>query len=108
MAADQDGVVLLYRAKAKPGKEAELREMLVSGVTGSRHDAGNITYEVHELADDPATLVIYEQWISQEALDAHLETPPLQKLKAKADELMEGGFEAGMLKLKKLRPAPAA
>ena len=106
MPENQDGVVVLYKAKAKAGKEAELREMFVGGVTGSRHDPGCISYEVHEIAGDPTTFVLYEQWISEEALEAHLQTPPLQKLKAKADELMEGGFEAGMQKLKKLRPAP--
>ena len=77
-------------------------------MTGSRHNPGDIKIEVHELANHPATLVIYEQWISQEALDAHLETPPLQKFKAKAEELMEGGFEAEIMKLKKPRPVPFA
>ena len=107
MPENHDGVVVLYEAKAKPGKEAELRAMLVAGVTGSRHDEGNVSYELHEVAGDPTRFVLYEQWIAEEALQAHLETPPLQKLKAKADELIEGGFEAGMRKLKKLRPVPA-
>ncbi len=107
MAGNTDGVVVLYTAKAKPGKERELRKALVEGITGSRHDEGNISYELHEVAGDPATFVIYEQWISQEALDAHLATPPLQQLKARADELMEGGFDADLKLLKKLRPQPA-
>lgn len=106
MAENTDGVIVLYTAKAKPGKEQVLREALVSGVTGSRHDPGNISYEVHEVAGEPGTLVLYEQWLSQEALDAHLATEPLKKLKASADELMEGGFSAGMRLLKKLRPRP--
>jgi quinol monooxygenase YgiN len=106
MAEDKDGVIVLYTAKAKPGKEKELREMLVSGITGSRHDEGNISYELHEVVGDPATFIFYEQWISQAALNAHLETPALKKLKEEAPDLIEGGFEAGMRLLKKLRPAP--
>ncbi len=107
MAEDTDGVVLLYTAKAKPGKEHELKKFLVSLVTGSRHDAGNISYELHEVADDPSTFMFYEQWISQDALDAHTQTPPLKEFAARADELMAHPFAAGMKKLKKLRPDPA-
>ena len=100
-----DGVVVFYTAKAKPGKESELREALVAGVTGSRYDAGCIIYELHEFADDPTTFFLYEQWTSQELLDAHLATDPLKNFQARADELIEGGFWAGMRQLKKLRPA---
>ena len=56
MAENTDGVVLLYTAKAKPGKEHELKKFLVSLVTGSRHDPGNISYELHEVEGDPTTV----------------------------------------------------
>jgi quinol monooxygenase YgiN len=106
MAENTDGVVLLYTAKAKPGKEHELKKFLVSLVTASRHDPGNISYELHEVADDPSTFIFYEQWISQDLLDAHTETPGLQEFKRRAEELMTHPFEAGMKLLKKLRPDP--
>jgi quinol monooxygenase YgiN len=106
MAENTDGVVLMYTAKAKPGKEEELRKFLVSAVTGSRHDPGNISYELHEVEDEPGTFIFYEQWISQELLDAHIRTPALQQFVARADELMGYPFEAGMKRLKKLRPDP--
>ena len=106
MAENTDGVVLLFTAKAKPGKERELKKLFVEVVTSSRHDPGNISYELHEVEDDPSTLILYEQWISQELLDAHLKTAPLVQLQAKAAELLEGSFEAGMQKLTKLRPDP--
>ena len=104
MAENTDGVVLYFTAKAKPGKERELKKLFVEAVTASRHDAGNISYELHEREDDPSTIVLYEQWISQELLEAHLATPLLKELASKAADLMEGSFEAGMKKLKKLRP----
>jgi quinol monooxygenase YgiN len=100
----QEGVVLHYTAKARPGKEKELRDGLINLITASRHDSGNITYELHEVIGDPTTLILYEQWTSQEALDAHLETPLLLSFRAVADELIEGGFAIGMKKLRKLRP----
>ena len=106
MAENTDGVVLLFTARAKAGKEGELKKLFVEVVTGSRHDPGNVSYELHEVEDDPSTIILYEQWISQELLDTHLATAPLVALKAKAGELMEGEFEAGMKTLKKLRPDP--
>ncbi len=102
----EEGVVVHYIAKAKPGKEQELRKALTAGVTGSRYDTGCIIYELHEFKDDPNTFCLYEQWTSQAALDAHLATEPLKKFQAIADQLIEGGFWAGMKQLKKLRPAP--
>lgn len=74
--------------------------------TGSRHDPGNISYELHEVEGEPGTFVFYEQWISQELLDAHIQTPPLKEFAARAQELMGQPFEAGLKKLKKLRPNP--
>jgi quinol monooxygenase YgiN len=103
----EDGVVVFYTAKAKLAKEQELREALTAGVTGSRYDTGCIIYELHEFKDDQTTFFLYEQWTSQAALDAHLATEPLKKFQAVADQLIEGGFWAGMKQLKKLRPAPA-
>jgi quinol monooxygenase YgiN len=107
MAHNTDGVVLLYTAKARPGKEQELRKLLVSLVTGSRHDPGNISYELHEVEGEPGTFLFYEEWISEELLQAHTQTPPLQEFAARAEELMGRPFAQGMQKLKKLRPDPA-
>ncbi|HLI76335.1 MAG TPA: putative quinol monooxygenase [Acidobacteriaceae bacterium] len=106
MAENTDGVVLMYTAKAKPGKEHELKKFLVSLVTASRHDPGNISYELHEVAGEPGTFIFYEQWISQEMLDAHTKTPGLKEFAARAEELMGYPFEQGMKKLTKLRPDP--
>ena len=106
MAENTDGVVLMYTAKAKPGKEEELRKFLVSLITASRHEPGNISYELHEVADEPGTFIFYEQWISPKILDAHTQTPGLKEFVARAEELMGYPFEAGMKKLTKLRPDP--
>ena len=100
MSEQKNPFVVLYAAKAKPGKVQELRNLFVNMVTGSRNDPGCISYEVHEVEEDPSTFVLYEQWMSADFFASHLETPPLRELKAKADELIEGGFEAGMRHLK--------
>lgn len=58
--------VVLWEAKAKPGREAEMKAFLTAAVTPSRHDAGCIDYEPHEVDGQPGTFVIYERWISRD------------------------------------------
>ncbi|WP_210251086.1 putative quinol monooxygenase [Brucella anthropi] len=57
--------VVLWEAKAKPGREAEMKAFLTSAVTPSRHDVGCFDYEPHEVKGQPGTFVIYERWISK-------------------------------------------
>ncbi len=97
--------VVLWEAKAKPGREAEMKAFLTNAVTSSRHDAGCIDYEPHEVEGQPGTFIIYERWISPEALDAHLHAPRMQELVPQLLELMEGSIEAGIRMLRPLRPA---
>ena len=96
--------VVLWEARAKPGREAEMKAFLTAAVTPSRHDAGCIDYEPHELEGQPGTFVIYERWTSREALDAHLHAPRMQQLVLQLLELMEGSIEGGIRLLKPFRP----
>ncbi|MER8373661.1 antibiotic biosynthesis monooxygenase [Mesorhizobium sp. M1409] len=97
--------VVLWEAKAKPGREAEMKDFLTAAVTPSRHDAGCIDYEPHEMEGQPGTFIIYERWISREALEAHLHAPRMQELVPQLLELMEGSIEAGIRLLRPFRPA---
>jgi quinol monooxygenase YgiN len=65
-------VTVLWDAKAKAGREAELRAFITAAVTPSRSDDGNIDYEAHEVEGQPGAFVIYERWESRAHLDAHL------------------------------------
>ena len=42
---------------------------------GSRQEPGCISYICHFLADDPTTVLIYEQYKDEAALEAHRNTP---------------------------------
>ena len=56
--------VVLWEAKAKPGREAETKAFLTAAVTPSRNDAGCIDYEPHEVegaARDPHHLRALDQ-----------------------------------------------
>ncbi|MTD55553.1 putative quinol monooxygenase [Amycolatopsis pithecellobii] len=106
MTATPNGyVTVLWEAKAKPGKEAELKAFITAAVTPSRNDAGNIDYEAHEVDGRPGTFVIYERWENREYLDAHLGAPRMRELVPQMLELIEGSIEDGIRLLQPFRPA---
>ena len=80
-------VTLVVTFQARPGKEAELRNILTGLLAPTRQEAGCINYHLHVAPDDPAKFLFYENWTSQAHLDAHGQTPHVQKLRARVDEL---------------------
>jgi quinol monooxygenase YgiN len=73
--------------QARPGKETDLRAALIRLLAPTRKEAGCVSYDVHQSADDPAKFLFYENWRSKEDLDAHMKSPHLQKLVPRVDEL---------------------
>lgn len=68
-------VTVLWEARAKAGREAEMKAFMTAAVTPSRNDLGNIDYEAHEVEGRPGTFIIYERWVNRDALDRHLSAP---------------------------------
>lgn len=105
MTATPDGyVTVLWRARAKAGREADLKAFITAAVTPSRNDPGNIDYEAHEVVGDPGAFVIYERWESRAHLDAHLGAPRMTELVPQMLELIDGSVEDGMTLLRPFRP----
>jgi quinol monooxygenase YgiN len=98
-------VTVLWEARAKAGREAEMKAFMTAAVTPSRNDPGNIDYEAHEVEGRPGTFVIYERWANRDALDAHLRAPRMHQLVPRLLELMEGTIEDGIRLLRPFRPA---
>lgn len=106
MTATPNGyVTVLWDAKAKPGREADLRSFITAAVTPSRNDPGNIDYEAHEVEGQPGTFVIYERWESRQHLDAHLTAARMQELVPQMLELIDGSIEDGIRLIRPFRPA---
>ncbi len=80
-------VTVLARFKAKAGKEEALRQAITACVAPTRAEAGCINYDLHVSSEDKGLFMLYENWVSKQALDEHLATPYLVDLKAKADDL---------------------
>ncbi|GAB3228320.1 putative quinol monooxygenase [Kineococcus gypseus] len=106
MTATTDGyVTVLWEARAKAGREADLEAFLTAAVTPSRNDPGNIDYEAHEVEGEPGTFVVHERWQSRAHLDAHLAAPRMAELVPRLLELIEGSVEDGIRLLRPFRPA---
>ena len=83
-----DEICLVAYLKAKPGKEAALAEAVAAIVPRVRAETGCIGYTAHVSREEPGTIVMYEVWADQGALDTHAKAPALSSLAARFDELL--------------------
>ncbi len=80
-------IAVIATFQARPGREAELRNALIGLVAPTRKEAGCINYYLHSSPEDPAKFLFYENWTDKAALDAHMQTPHVQKLLPRVNEL---------------------
>ncbi len=59
------------RLTFSPEDRTEIAEVLRALTLASRQEAGCVSYTAHAVYGDPDTIVIYEQYSGQEALEAH-------------------------------------
>ena len=64
-------VILAVNWTAKPGDEAEVREILEILGEQSRREPGALGYTTHVDPDNPREFFIYEKYRDQSAFDAH-------------------------------------
>ena len=81
-------VRVIAHLTAKADKIEETRAALIAVIEPTRAEDGCILYELMQNNADPADFTFYEEWSSDAALDAHLQTPHLRELQSKADGLL--------------------
>ena len=62
-------LTVIAQIKAKPGKEGQVRQELLSLVAPSRKDAGCLNYDLHQALDNPTLFLFHENWTSKAHLD---------------------------------------
>jgi quinol monooxygenase YgiN len=80
-------VTVIATFQARPGKESDLRTVLLGLLAPTRKESGCLNYDLHQASDDPAKFLFHENWTSKAALDAHLQTPHIKALLPRVDEL---------------------
>jgi quinol monooxygenase YgiN len=75
-------VSFTVRLRFEEGEHEAIAEMLRQLTSASREEPGCVSYIAHFLVDDPATVVIYEQYLDEAALEHHRTTPHFQQYAA--------------------------
>ncbi len=73
--------------KAKPGKAAELVELLRNLAGHSRCEPGNLRWDLWQTQDDPETFVIDELYKDDAAVLTHRTTPHFANYASKVNDL---------------------
>jgi quinol monooxygenase YgiN len=68
-------VSFTVRMRFEPKDQDKLGEILRTLTAASRQEPGCVTYIPHFVAGDPNTVVIYEQYKDEAALEAHRSSP---------------------------------
>lgn len=84
---------IVAQVRAKPGKEAELREATLPLVALVRSDPKNLVYFLQEDRAAPGHFIFYEIFASVEDFEAHNAMPYVKDWFAKLPALAEGGVQ---------------
>jgi quinol monooxygenase YgiN len=83
-----NSLTVVAQIKAQPGKEAQVRQELLSLVAPSRKDSGCLNYDLHQALDNPALFLFHENWTSKAYLEQHLQKPDLKAVLARLEQLV--------------------
>ncbi len=86
-------LTVVAKIRAKPGLEARVQEELLALVAPTRAEAGCLNYDLHRSQEEPGLFLFYENWRSPQDLDAHLQTPHLQRFLSLAADLLAAPVE---------------
>lgn len=81
-------LTVVGRLVARCGQETALREALIALSEASRREPGCLNYDLHVDRDDPGRFLIYENWVSEAALDAHFNLPHSRAFAARVPALL--------------------
>lgn len=100
--------VLVVRVAGLSGRFAELRELVADRARVARTEPGCVGYEVAELVDEPATLLVVQTWASGEALRSHFASDAHATYQHRVDELLARPSEVLVHEVAATtRPAPS-
>ncbi len=86
-------VTVVVRLKAKAGKEAQVRQELFNLLAPTRAEQGCINFDMHQDPNDSAVFLFHENWVSEEDLKRHFETPHIKRWIKLAETLLAEPLE---------------
>lgn len=80
--------IVLAILEAKPGKEEELKQLLISVIPPSRSEETCLEYYLHQDINNPFQFFLYEKWANKEAHEAQFSKPYIIALAEKIGDLL--------------------
>ena len=81
-------VLIVARFNAKPGKEEEVKKILMSLAEPTRAEEGCVFYYLHEVKEEKGHFVFYECFRDDKAFNVHVESSYIKGFLDKKDELL--------------------
>jgi quinol monooxygenase YgiN len=83
---------------ARQGKEKQVVEAITELTKTTREEKGCITYIPHVVANNPAEIIIFEQYVDEAALQFHAQSPHFKAVfEVRKDELFDKPLEVTVL-----------
>lgn len=86
---DPRPVCVIVQARARPGRAEDVKRELMLIADPIRANPDCLDYRVYQDRSDPHSLVFWERWSSEEAMEANLERQYMAAYLAQSDDLYE-------------------
>ena len=86
-------LLITVKINAKPGKGADLVELLEEMVLEGRKEPGVLAYDPYRSIEQSDTIFMYEVYQDQAALDEHRKNPALEPFHSRLMALLDGAPE---------------
>jgi quinol monooxygenase YgiN len=84
-------LTLVATIKVKKGTEQEAQAALEKMIEYVKTaEPGTVRYTLHRHANDPTKLLMYEQYVSKDAMDAHGQTDAIKQLFGTLGPMLDG------------------
>lgn len=94
-----DAFAIIAEARAKPGKEDELRNAALPLIALVRSDPKNLVYFLQEDRNAPGRLIFYEVFATEADFEAHNAMPYVQEFLAKLPDLATGDVQVTKMRV---------
>lgn len=74
--------------RAKPGRAADLEQVLRNCVPISRTEAGNLDYRLYRSTTDDHVFFLFSRYASEKSFDVHLYQPYMLSMMAEFEQLL--------------------
>ncbi|MGV9309486.1 putative quinol monooxygenase [Nonomuraea sp. NPDC003727] len=81
-------LVVIAEFLAAPGQHDRLRTALEAMIEPSLDEPGCMAYQPYTDPNNPARMVVVEQWANRQALDEHFTTPHLHHARQVLDQIL--------------------